>query len=157
MTQEPRAQPYPSSAKPEEDERREEKGADDSGQRSMQRGPATNAERGGPMPQGAGGRPAGSGASGSSSGQAGLIEPARSSEFRKRWEGIQGQFVDEPRKAVDDAQKLLAEVLGTLESSFAHKRDALESKWKGAGEVSTEDLRQAVRNYREMFERLLAA
>jgi len=39
---------------------------------------------------------------------------------------------------------------------FAKERSNLEATWSRGGEVSTEDLRQALRRYRSFFDRLLS-
>jgi hypothetical protein len=74
-----------------------------------------------------------------------------------RWEEIQARFVDEPKKSVEDADGLVAEVIQQLASKFAEERSKLESQWQGGGEASTEDLRLAMQHYRSFFQRLLAA
>lgn len=74
-----------------------------------------------------------------------------------RWKEIQAEFVDEPRKAVQDADALVAELMQRLARMFASERDQLESRWAGGDDVSTEDLRHGLRRYRSFFERLLAA
>lgn len=74
-----------------------------------------------------------------------------------RWKDIQAEFVDEPRKAVQDADALVAELMQRLAQMFASEREQLESRWAGGDDVSTEDLRRGLRRYRSFFERLLAA
>jgi hypothetical protein len=74
-----------------------------------------------------------------------------------QWKEIQAQFVDEPRKAVRDADALVAELMQRLAQMFASEREQLESRWAGGDDVSTEDLRLGLRRYRSFFERLLAA
>jgi hypothetical protein len=76
--------------------------------------------------------------------------------YRTRWSAIQTGFVDEPRKAVEEADTLVAEVMKHLAEVFAGERRQLESQWERADQVSTEDLRLAMRRYRSFFERLLA-
>ena len=76
--------------------------------------------------------------------------------FRTRWSGIQTGFVDEPRRAVEEADSLVAEVMKRLAEGFANERRGLEAQWERADQVSTEDLRLAMRRYRAFFERLLA-
>jgi hypothetical protein len=78
-------------------------------------------------------------------------------ELEARWVAIQGHFVDEPRKAVEDADALVADVMRRLAESFAGEREHMEEGWHEGGEVSTEDLRVALRRYRSFFQRLLAA
>jgi hypothetical protein len=74
-----------------------------------------------------------------------------------RWKEIQAAFVDEPRRAVQDADALVAELMQRLAQMLASERDQLESRWAGGRDVSTEDLRRGLRRYRSFFERLLAA
>ena len=74
-----------------------------------------------------------------------------------QWKDIQADFVDGPRKAVQDADALVAEVLQRLAQRFASEREQLEAQWAGGDDVSTEDLRQSLRLYRAFFERLVAA
>jgi hypothetical protein len=76
--------------------------------------------------------------------------------YRTRWSAIQTGFVDEPRKAVEEADGLVAEVMKRLAEVFADERRQLESQWEKADQISTEDLRQAMRRYRSFFERLLS-
>lgn len=74
-----------------------------------------------------------------------------------RWKDIQAQFVDEPRRAVQDADSLVADLMQRLARMFAGERDQLESRWASGDDVSTEELRRGLRRYRSFFERLLAA
>ena len=76
--------------------------------------------------------------------------------YRTRWGAIRTGFVDEPRKAVEEADTLVAEVMKRLAEVFADERRQLETQWERADQVSTEDLRIAMRRYRFFFERLLS-
>jgi hypothetical protein len=86
-----------------------------------------------------------------------LLEDDELQSILVRWKDIQAEFVDEPRKAVQDADSLVADLMQRLARMFASERDQLESRWAGGDEVSTEDLRRGLRRYRSFFERLLAA
>ncbi|MEJ7566794.1 MAG: hypothetical protein WKF41_00880 [Gaiellaceae bacterium] len=77
--------------------------------------------------------------------------------FRGRWTEIQTGFVDEPRRAVEDADALVAEVMQRLAETFSTERATLEQQWDGDGEPSTEDLRVGLQRYRSFFDRLLSA
>jgi len=77
-------------------------------------------------------------------------------ELRKRWTDIQAGFVDEPRRAVEQADGLVAEAIKRLAETFANERSQLEGQWDRGGDVSTEDLRQALQRYRSFFSRLLS-
>jgi hypothetical protein len=76
--------------------------------------------------------------------------------YRTRWGAIQTGFVDEPRKAVEEADTLVAELMKRLAQVFADERTQLEAHWERSDKVSTEDLRIAMRRYRSFFERLLS-
>lgn len=76
-------------------------------------------------------------------------------DLRARWEAIQQGFVDDPRSAVSDADKLVGEVLQKLSATFENQHRELEGQW-AEGEPSTEDLRGALQRYRDFFQRLLA-
>ena len=86
-----------------------------------------------------------------------LFERDESSGFQSRWETIQTNFVDDPRRTVEEADELVAEVMRQLAESFAAERERLESQWGRGEDVSTEDLRVALQRYRGFFQRLLAA
>lgn len=85
-----------------------------------------------------------------------LFASGDASGYRTRWDAIQTGFVDEPRKAVEEADTLVAEVMRRLAEVFADERKRLEAEWERTDRVSTEDLRQAMRRYRSFFERLLS-
>jgi len=75
-------------------------------------------------------------------------------DFKARWDVIQQGFVDDPRNAVTDADKLVGDVLERLSSTFDQQHQSLEGQWSD-GEPSTEDLRGALQRYRAFFDRLL--
>ncbi len=83
-----------------------------------------------------------------------LIASDTAMDYTARWEAIQQGFVDDPRSAVTDADTLVGEVLKKLASTFDDQHKGLESQWSN-GQPSTEDLRSALRRYRDFFERLL--
>ena len=76
-------------------------------------------------------------------------------DLRSRWDQIQTGFVDEPRVAVKQADELVAQAMKRLAESFAGERTRLEQQWDRGDNVSTEELRQALRKYRSFFQRLL--
>ena len=75
--------------------------------------------------------------------------------FRARWDQAQTSFVDEPRQAVEQADSLVANVVKRIAEQFSAERATLEQQWAQGDNVSTEDLRQALRRYRSFFDRLL--
>jgi hypothetical protein len=76
--------------------------------------------------------------------------------FRARWTDIQTGFVDAPRRAVEQADALVAELMQHLASTFADERGRLERQWDRGDDVPTDHLRDAFQRYRSFFERLLA-
>lgn len=76
--------------------------------------------------------------------------------LRTRWKEIQTAFVDEPRKAVEQADGLVASAMKRLAEVFAEERSGLEKQWDRGDNVSTEDLRVALQRYRSFFDRLLS-
>ena len=76
--------------------------------------------------------------------------------FRARWTDIQTGFVDAPRRAVEQADALVAELMQHLARTFADERGRLEGQWDRGDDVPTDHLRDAFQRYRSFFERLLA-
>jgi hypothetical protein len=85
-----------------------------------------------------------------------LFPAGEAQDLRGRWDGIQAGFVDEPRRAVQEADSLVAAAMKRLAETFADERQALEAQWDRGDDVSTEDLRLALRRYRSFFGRLLS-
>jgi hypothetical protein len=85
-----------------------------------------------------------------------LFDGGEAEGFRSRWYAIQAGFVDEPRRAVQEADELVAAVMKRLAEVFASERESLEHDWDKGDDVSTEDLRVALRRYRSFFDRLLS-
>lgn len=85
-----------------------------------------------------------------------LFAEDAATELRDRWTDVQTGFVDEPRKAVEQADTLVAEVMKRLADGFATERQALERQWSKGDDVSTEELRISLRRYRSFFDRLLS-
>jgi hypothetical protein len=86
-----------------------------------------------------------------------LLPQEDEADLRGRWEEIQTRFVDDPRRAVEDADALVAGVMQSLAEGFAQAREQLEGQWSRGEDVSTEDLRVALQRYRSFFQRLLSA
>ncbi|HWW87961.1 MAG TPA: hypothetical protein VNZ26_30395 [Vicinamibacterales bacterium] len=87
---------------------------------------------------------------------AGLFEPGEAQRLRTRWTDIQAGFVDGPRDAVTQADGLVAEAMKKLAEVFANERSQLERQWDRGDNVTTEDLRLALRRYHAFFDRLLS-
>jgi len=84
-----------------------------------------------------------------------LFSESEMGDFRSQWSKVQTGFVDEPRRTVEEADKLVAAVMQRLAEGFANERSGLEKQWDSGDNVSTEDLRLALQRYRSFFDRLL--
>jgi hypothetical protein len=104
----------------------------------------------------AGNRATGASPAGREEPNAPLFAANDTQDFRSRWEKIQIGFVDEPRKSVEQADELVASAIKRLAEMFASERQKLEAEWDKNDNVSTEDLRVALRRYRSFFDRLLS-
>ncbi len=85
-----------------------------------------------------------------------LFEGEETAQFWHRWSDIQAGFVDEPRRAVEAADSLVAETMQRLAQVFAGARQGLEHQWDRGDNVTTEDLRLTLQRYRSFFDRLLS-
>jgi hypothetical protein len=85
-----------------------------------------------------------------------LVPHSEMEEMRNRWNDIQTAFVDEPRRAVEQADGLVASAMKRLAEVFSEERSKLEQQWDRGDDVSTEDLRIALQRYRSFFHRLLS-
>jgi hypothetical protein len=60
------------------------------------------------------------------------------------------------RRAVEEADGLVASAMKRLAEVFAEERSKLEQQWDRGDNVSTEDLRIALQRYRSFFHQLLS-
>ncbi|MFH8343602.1 hypothetical protein [Streptomyces sp. NPDC018045] len=112
------------------------------------------------------GTPGGSGATGTPAsstpsetpGRAGSPEPLLPSDarekLRQRLDHAVNGFVDRPREAVQEADGIYEELAALLPEALAARRRALHTSWEQGG-TDTEQLRVALRHYRETAQRLL--
>ena len=84
-----------------------------------------------------------------------LFSTDEANNLRAKWDSVQVNFVDEPRQAVEEADRLIAATMKRLAEIFAEERQTLEHQWDKGDNVSTEDLRISLRRYRSFFSRLL--
>ncbi|WP_416960760.1 hypothetical protein [Streptomyces sp. Agncl-13] len=90
-----------------------------------------------------------------------LLPHDESDKFSLRLQHAVTGFVDEPRSAVEEADHVLEEVAARFTEAVTKRRATLHGSWesKGSdgthGSDDTEQLRLALRDYRELTERLL--
>jgi hypothetical protein len=77
--------------------------------------------------------------------------------YRASWVRIQSGFVDDPRGSVTEAADLITQITNTLVSAVQERERTLRGAWDGSGNADTENLRNALRDYRSFFERLIGA
>jgi hypothetical protein len=85
-----------------------------------------------------------------------FFPPDRRQQLRGTWVDIQSAFIDEPRRAVQNADGLVKEILGAVSQKFESARHSLEVEWNRGEQASTEALRVALQRYRALFDRLLS-
>ncbi|MEV4013945.1 hypothetical protein AB0J35_25945 [Nonomuraea angiospora] len=76
-------------------------------------------------------------------------------DVRDRWHDLQASFVDDPRDAVQRADSLLEEVTASVHQALESRIRELQDLWKNTGDRDTEQLRTALRSYRDVMHRLL--
>jgi hypothetical protein len=87
----------------------------------------------------------------------GLLSESDLRSFRERWDEVQAGFVDDPKTAVENADRLVDQTMRRLTETFTQERGNLEASWSRGEQASTEDLRLALQRYRSFFNRLLSA
>lgn len=85
---------------------------------------------------------------------ASLFDARTAQTFRDRWRDVQLRFVDDPRAAAGEAEALVEEAIEALSAALAAQKDTLGG-WQEAGSADTEELRMAVRRYRDFLDRVL--
>ncbi|MDO0915319.1 hypothetical protein QQM39_32240 [Streptomyces sp. DT2A-34] len=92
-----------------------------------------------------------------------LFPHDESDKFELQLQHAVSGFVDGPRAAVEEADHVLEELTGRLTEEVAQRRRTLRGSWqsmdvaedKPGSSTDTEQLRLALRDYRELAERLL--
>jgi hypothetical protein len=86
-------------------------------------------------------------------GDAGMAgDPER---IHERWAAIQARFVDDPRESVAAAADLVTETIATLVARAEQRERGLRGEWDREG-ADTENLRNTLRSYRGLLDRLAA-
>lgn len=104
------------------------------------------------------------------------LDPAKRERFAAQWMQVQSDFVDDPKTAIRDADKLIGQVMsarGYPVENFEQVADDISvdhpsvvQRYRTAhgiverhskGEGDTEDLREAMINYRPLFDELVSS
>lgn len=75
-------------------------------------------------------------------------------ELMRRWDRIQAGFVDDPQRAVVEAEQLADQLLGQVRDALERERAGIVRAGHADG-ASTEDLRMCVKRYRALIDRLV--
>lgn len=90
-----------------------------------------------------------------------LLAAGESDRLGERLHHAVTGFVDAPRASVEEADRVLEEISARFTDAVAHRRRTLRSSWQEAGpdggapSTDTEQLRLALRDYRELADRLM--
>ncbi|MGW6736355.1 hypothetical protein [Streptomyces sp. NPDC055013] len=93
-----------------------------------------------------------------------LFPHEESDKFELKLQHAVSGFVDAPRGAVEEADRVLEELAARFTEAVTQRRRTLRGAWQandpaegkaGASSTDTEQLRLALRDYRELAERLL--
>ncbi len=76
-------------------------------------------------------------------------------ELQSRWKAIQVQFVDEPCSAVEQAEAFVAETSERVKQMLVDKQKVLGQQWLNHDEVTTEELRVIMQDYRTLLNQML--
>jgi hypothetical protein len=81
---------------------------------------------------------------------------AHGAELHDDWARIQSAFVDDPRGSVSQAADLVSQVTSSLVNALQEREQTLRGAWDSHGDQGpdTENLRNALRDYRAFFEML---
>ncbi|WP_431969832.1 hypothetical protein [Nocardia sp. bgisy134] len=83
-----------------------------------------------------------------------LLPEADSDRLRTQWREVQVTFVDDPKTAVARADDLVSGTMDQMIATCQQRKHDLDER---RGDTSdTEDLRQALRGYKEFFDQLLS-
>jgi hypothetical protein len=85
-----------------------------------------------------------------------LFDSRVAEQLRTRWLEIQSGFVDDPNISLKDADELIIHMIENIITTLSEKRMTIEDQWQRNDQISTEDLRLTLKNYRSFFNRLLA-
>ena len=74
--------------------------------------------------------------------------------YQDRWGAIQAGFIDDPRRTVESAGALVAEIWDETVRAIADEREGVDGRWQST-ESSTDDLRVAMQDYRDLYTRFI--
>ncbi|MFP8908101.1 hypothetical protein [Streptomyces atacamensis] len=89
-------------------------------------------------------------------GGAGLLTPEERERFGRRLHDAVTGFVDGPRRSVEEADAVFEEISRRITDLLTERHRELREPWRGEDSAErTEDLRRALREYRDAADRLM--
>lgn len=76
-------------------------------------------------------------------------------ELHSRWTTIQIQFVEDPCSAVEQSETMVAETIERVKQMISDKQQAVSEQWLSHDDITTEELRATLLNYRSLLNSLL--
>ncbi len=76
-------------------------------------------------------------------------------DVRTRWTAIQSRFVDEPCSAVEQGEALVAETAERVKQMISTMQLSIGQQWLNHDDISTEELRKALLDYRALLNHML--
>jgi hypothetical protein len=83
-----------------------------------------------------------------------ILEEDAEPELQARWSGIQAGFVDSPKRAVEEADKLVADVTARVAEAIRVRQELLREGWQKTA-PDTEEYRLVLQEYRAFVGRLV--
>jgi hypothetical protein len=74
--------------------------------------------------------------------------------YQDRWGAVQAGFIDDPRRTVESAGALVAEIWDDIARTFTEEREGVDGRWQST-ESSTDDLIVVMHDYRDLYGRLM--
>jgi hypothetical protein len=85
-----------------------------------------------------------------------LVPPAGRADLDKRLGHAVNVFADSPREALEEAENVFDEATALLVTALAERRESLRAGWtEGDPDTLSDEYRLALRQYREVTQRLL--
>ncbi len=82
-----------------------------------------------------------------------LIDRGSMADFERRWQAVQADFVDDPRRSVGEAGNVMAELMEHIAKSLRQRAADLGAGH--AGEMDTEAMRMELQRYRQLMSRVV--
>lgn len=76
-------------------------------------------------------------------------------ELHSRWTTIQIQFVEDPCSAVEQGEAMVAETVERVKQMLSDRQQSVSQQWLNHDEITTEELRVTLLNYRSLLNSML--